>query len=133
MKKISYLLLSTLFFVLFLTGCSEESKTFTILSGSENQSIEPMLTNYAKEKGYKVEMVYKGSVDSMLELQNNPEKYDAIWLPNSMWITMGDTKKVVKHDKSIFTSPVVFGIKKSKAEELGFTKKDVNVKIFYMQ
>ena len=72
-------------------------------------------------------MVYKGSVDSMLELQNNPEKYDAIWLPNSMWITMGDTKKVVKHDKSIFTSPVVFGIKKSKAEELGFTKKDVTV------
>ena len=127
MKKISYLLLSTLFFVLFLTGCSDESKTFTILSGSENQSIEPMLADYAKENGYQLEMVYKGSVDSMLELQNNPEKYDAIWLPNSMWIKMGDTKKVVKHDKSIFTSPVVFGINKSKAEELGFTKKEVTV------
>ena len=40
---------------------------------------------------------------------------------------MGDTNNVVKHDKSIFTSPVVFGIKQSKAEELGFTKNDVMV------
>ena len=127
MKKVYYLLLAALFLALFLTGCSGESKTFTILSGSENQSIEPIVADYAKEQGYKLEMVYKGSVDSMLELQNNPENYDGIWLPNSMWIHMGDTNNVVKHDKSIFTSPVVFGIKQSKAEELGFTKKDVMV------
>ena len=86
-----------------------------------------MLTDYANEKGYKLKMVYKGSVDSMLELKNNPEAYDAIWLPNSMWISMGDVNNVVKNDKSIFTSPVAFGIKKSKAEELGFTTKDVTV------
>ncbi len=127
MKRICYLLLSALFLLLLLTGCTDKRETFTILSGSENQSIEPLITEYAKDKDFKVEMVYKGSVDSMLELQNHPEKYDAIWLPNSMWINMGDTKNVVKHDKSIFTSPVVFGIKQSKAEELGFTKQDVNV------
>ena len=126
MKKIHYSLLAILLIVLFLTGCSE-GKTFKVLSGSENQSIEPILVDYAKEQGYKIEMVYKGSVDSMLELQNNPEIYDAIWLPNSMWIHMGDTHNVVKHDKSIFTSPVVFGIKQSIAEELGFTKNDVMV------
>ena len=39
----------------------------------------------------------------------------------------GTRNNVVKHDKSIFTSPVVFGIKQSKAEELGFTNKDVMV------
>ena len=127
MKKVYYLVLAALFLALFLTGCSGESKTFTILSGSENQSIEPIVADYAKEQGYQLEMVYKGSVDSMLELQNNPENYDGIWLPNSMWIHMGDTNNVVKHDKSIFTSPVVFGIKQSKAEELGFTKNDVMV------
>ena len=127
MKKVYYLLLAAVFLALFLTGCSGESKTFTILSGSENQSIEPIVADYAKEQGYQLEMVYKGSVDSMLELQNNPEIYDGIWLPNSMWIHMGDTNNVVKHDKSIFTSPVVFGIKQSKAEELGFTKNDVMV------
>ena len=127
MKKMSGLLFLMLLFLLFLTGCSDNSKTFTILSGSENQSIEPLITDYAKDKGYRLEMVYKGSVDSMLELQNNSEQYDAIWLPNSMWIQMGDEKNVVKHDKSIFTSPVVFGIKQSKAEELGFTNGDVKV------
>ena len=93
MKKVYYLLLAAVFLALFLTGCSGESKTFTILSGSENQSIEPIVADYAKEQGYQLEMVYKGSVDSMLELQNNPEIYDGIWLPNSMWIHMGDTNK----------------------------------------
>ncbi|WP_428912360.1 VWA domain-containing protein [Niallia sp. Krafla_26] len=126
MKKTHYLSIVALFFALFLTGCSE-GKTFTILSGSENESIEPILVEYGKKQGYQIEMVYKGSVDSMLELQNNPENYDGIWLPNSMWIHMGDTHNVVKHDKSIFTSPVVFGIEQSKAEELGFTKNDVMV------
>lgn len=127
MKKIHSFLIAALFIVLLLTGCSGEGKTFRILSGSENQSIEPILADYAKEQGYELEMIYKGSVDSMLELQNNPENYDGIWLPNSMWINMGDTQNVVKHDKSIFTSPVVFGIKQSKAEELGFTKNGVMV------
>ena len=120
-----YLLI--LYSALFLASCSGQSKTFTILSGSENESIEPILQEYAKDQGYELEMIYKGSVDSMLELQNNPDQYDGIWLPNSMWIHMGDTHNVVKHDKSIFTSPVVFGIKQSKAEELGFTNKDVMV------
>ena len=64
---------------------------------------EPIIQEYAKDQGYKLEMTYKGSVDSMLELQNNPDQYDGIWLPNSMWIHMGDTHNVVKHDKSIFS------------------------------
>ena len=127
MRKTIYMMFTVLFITLLLTSCSDPAKTFTILSGSENEPLEPMLTEYANENGYKLNMVYKGSVDSMLELKNNPEAYDAIWLPNSMWISMGDVKHVVKNDKSIFTSPVAFGIKKSKAEELGFTTKDVTV------
>lgn len=134
MKKLVYLLLAVFTFAIVLSGCSESSapqyppeKTFTILAGSEDQPFEPLLQKYADSKGYHLQMVYKGSIDSMQELSNNPSKYDAIWLPNSMWIKMGDTHKVVKDDKSIFTSPVAFGIKKSKAEELGFVGKDVTV------
>ena len=50
MKKVYYLLLAAVFLALFLAGCSGESKTFTILSGSENQSIEPIVADYAKNK-----------------------------------------------------------------------------------
>ncbi|RDW20005.1 VWA domain-containing protein [Oceanobacillus arenosus] len=127
MKKSILLLLLSLFFTLLLASCSGTKETFTILSGSENEPLEPMLTNYAKKSGYQLNMIYKGSVDSMLELRKNPNSYDGIWLPNSMWISMGDTEHVVKHDKSMFTSPVVFGIRQSKAEALGFTNNDVLV------
>ena len=127
MKKNIFLLMLAFCISIFLTACSDNSKTFTVLSGSENKPFESMLTEYAKENGYKLQMVYKGSIDSMLELERNPNQYDAIWLPNSMWINMGDSKKMVKYDKSIYTSPVVFGIKQSKAEELVFTNKEVHV------
>lgn len=41
--------------------------------------------------------------------------YDAVWPASSMWITMGDIKHVVKDQVSTSTTPVVFGVKQSKA------------------
>ena len=39
---------------------------------------------------------------------------------SSLWLTVGDTEHRIKHAESISISPVVFGIRKSLAEELGF-------------
>ena len=73
-------------------------------------------------------MTYEGSVDIMQELQNGAENYDAVFPANSIWISMGDTNLKVKNQKSITTTPVVFGIKKNVAEKLGFVGKDVTTK-----
>ena len=44
-----------------------------------------------------------------------------------MWISLGDTQREVKDQQSIMRSPVVFGVKKSVAQRLGWIGRDVRV------
>ncbi|MGN0700127.1 MAG: substrate-binding domain-containing protein, partial [Oscillospiraceae bacterium] len=115
------------------TGCTALNgiaggETLRILSGSENAALEQILEDCEKSTGVKIEMTYKGSVDIMQELKNGAPEYDAVWTASSLWISLGDEKHIVKHDESVCTSSVIFGIKQSVAEELGFTSGDVSVR-----
>ena len=112
---------------LLLCGCGEKTELH-ILSGSENQELERILEDCEKETGVQIQMTYKGSVDIMRSLQAGGEGYDAVWPASSMWISLGDEAHKVKYAQSISTTPVVFGIRKSLAQELGFTEGDVSVK-----
>ena len=117
--------------VFFLTSGKKLLKTkdtLEILSGSENRILEPLLEKFEKENNVDINMTYEGSVDIMQELQNGATGYDAVFPANSIWISMGDTGLKVKHQQSITTTPVVFGIKKSVAENLGFVGTDVTTK-----
>lgn len=101
---------------------------FTIVSGSENKTLEPIVQQFAKENNVNIKMDYRGSVDIMMALQSGQIEYDAVWPANSLWIDLGDKSKVVKNAKSILWSPVVLGVKKSVAQRLGWVgKKDVKV------
>ncbi|MGN1340491.1 MAG: substrate-binding domain-containing protein [Oscillospiraceae bacterium] len=102
--------------------------TLRILSGSENEALEQILADCEKSTGVNIEMTYKGSVDIMQELKNGAPDYDAVWTASSLWLSLGDEKHIVKHDESVCTTPVIFGIKQSVAEELGFTSGEVSVK-----
>jgi Ca-activated chloride channel family protein len=127
MKKITSLFIV----LLILSACSAISGSngrLDIISGSENETLEPVLEKFSRETGISIHMHYKGSVDIMLELQDGDIPYDAIWPANSLWVSMGDVERKVKHERSIMSSPVVFGIKKSVAEILGFVDKEVYVK-----
>jgi Ca-activated chloride channel family protein len=44
-----------------------------------------------------------------------------------MWLSLGDAFFKVKHAASVYQTPVVFGIKKSVAENLGFSSGEVSV------
>lgn len=117
-----------------LGGCSgrlfpavSRRTTLRILSGSENQELEPLLEACAKDTGVRIEMEYRGSVDIMRALQEGAEGYDAVWPASSIWISMGDENHLVKHQQSVYMTPVVFGIRESLAEELEFTAGDVSV------
>ena len=130
MKAIARLLIVSLLIVVLVAGfgCDKSSKEFVILSGSENESLEPILNQFGKKHNVDVVMKYKGSIDIMQELAQTDIPYDAVWPANSLWISLGDTYRNVKHAKSIMTSPVVFGIRKSLAEQLGFVGKNVRVR-----
>lgn len=126
-KKISTGILLFCFFLFFLPFCKDKSKSLTIISGSENESMEPIIKRFADENNLTINMKYKGSVDIMMDLSNENNEFDAVWPASTLWVGLGDTKKKVKHLKSIMTSPIVFGIRKSLALELGFVNKEVNV------
>lgn len=102
--------------------------TIRILSGSENEELEAVIDECSQATGVEIEMDYKGSVDIMRELESGAEEYDAVWPASSIWLSMGDVDHLVKHSQSISMTPVVFGIRESLAEELGFKEKDVSVK-----
>ncbi|MBM6737545.1 VWA domain-containing protein [Faecalicatena fissicatena] len=150
MRKRKFGTALTLFlaFALLLTGCAgspgeaktEEKErdasaeimkadgTIRILSGSENEELEAVIDECSQATGVEIEMDYKGSVDIMRALENGAEEYDAVWPASSIWLSMGDVDHLVKHSQSISMTPVVFGIRDSLAEELGFKGKDVSVK-----
>ena len=103
-------------------------QSLRILSGSENQELEPILEDFSRESGIRVEMTYQGSLDIMRVLEQDEIAYDAVWPASSLWLNVGDTGHRVKHGESISISPVVFGIRQSLAEELGFVGREVSVR-----
>lgn len=98
-----------------------------ILSGSENQELETIIQECSEATGVEIQMEYKGSVDIMRELENGAPDYDAVWPASSIWVSMGDTGHLIKHSQSISMTPVVFGIRESLAEKLGFVGEKVSV------
>lgn len=133
MKKVSF---AVLFFVLCavaLSSCFSDVKSpsdssfsggvfrsgsIRIVSGSENKELSEILAKCSVKTGVGNEMTYKGSVDIMNELKNGAADYDAVWPASGIWLSLGDEQHLIKHDKSISSSPVVFGIRKSVAEDL---------------
>lgn len=103
------------------------SSVLRIVSGSENSELEPILEEFASREHIRIEMTYQGSLDIMRLLGEEDIPYDAVWPASSLWLTVGDTEHRIKHTESISITPVVFGIRKSLAEELGFAGREVSV------
>lgn len=103
--------------------------SLSILSGSENQALEPLIQDWARDEGVMVSVTYLGSVDISRELQSGQSSaYDAVWPAHSLWIELGDTEKTVAHATSILRSPVVLGVRKSIAQRLGWVgRKDLTI------
>lgn len=125
MKKIFCIGISELLSVSLFSSCGSadnensfsgglfEKETIRILSGSENKELSDILAECSKKTGIGIEMTYKGSVDIMNELKNGAADYDAVWPASGIWLSLGDEQHIIKHDKSVSSSPVVFGIKMS--------------------
>ena len=106
---------------------SDDSSEFKIISSTENKDLEPVIRKYARDNNIDLDIEYAGTIDIMDKI-NGGEKFDAVWTSNSIWLYMLNNSSKVKNSKSTSINPVVFGIKKSKANELGFIGKDIYTK-----
>ncbi len=104
----------------FTPASGSADVTLKLASGSENKEAAEAIQHAVDTSHVAVELHYMGSLDIMHLLQNGGEDYDAVWPASSMWISMGDTSHIVKDAQSTSTTPVVFGIAQSKAQELGW-------------
>ena len=111
---------------------ADAKESIRIASGSENKEVGDAVRQAAERANVSVTVDYMGSLDIMDALRNKGHHagrdYDAVWPASSMWITLGDTGHIVKDQISTSTTPVVFGVKRSKAEALGWTNADGTTK-----
>ena len=103
----------------------DTSDKIVVLSSYENKSVSDEVQGYALSIGNKVEFKFMGDLEIVDELNNNSKEYDAVWISNSMWLYMLDNTYLTSDSKSISISPVVFGIRKSKARELNLINGNV--------
>ena len=106
---------------IFQPSGGKPTATLSIASGSENKEVAVAIQKAADQSNVAVTMHYMGSLEIMNALKAGGQDHDAVWPASSMWISMGDTKHIVKDAASTSTTPIVFGIAKSKAVKLGWT------------
>lgn len=128
-RKIFIVLCVVVFFVVFILPIIKNDfdkiiydKTFSILSNPDNKVYMDELVKYGRQNNINVEVSYADDLEAMDVLKE--EEYDALWMSNSIWLYMLDGVKVI-NSKSISVNPVVMGIKKSKAETLGFVDNNI--------
>ncbi len=102
-----------------------EDEIFRIISSTSTSKLDEEIIDYGEEIGIDVEIEHYGDLEIVDILNEDSSKYDAVWISNSIWLYMLDNSYLVTDSKSIVINPVVMGIEKTKAEELGFVNKDV--------
>ncbi|MBR3161531.1 MAG: VWA domain-containing protein [Bacilli bacterium] len=100
--------------------------TFKILASTSTKAMDDDLIKYGVDNGFNVEIEHYGDLEIVDILNDNSIDYDALWISNSIWLYMLDNSYLVTDSKSIVIDPVVMGINKSKAEELGLVNKEIN-------
>ncbi|MGO4779228.1 substrate-binding domain-containing protein, partial [Lysobacter sp. 2RAB21] len=94
---------------------------FTVLAGSELKDVETQLSeDIRKATGVKLHFTYAGTLDAIDRL-NAGENFDAVWVSHGKYLAMNPALKqrLLAQDK-VMLSPVVLGVKASKARELGW-------------
>ena len=102
-------------------------ENFYLITTPENKVLEDVVTKKLKKIGYDVVITYADNLE-IVDILNSHEKYDAIWSSNSIWLNMlnGVSTSDLKSSTSI--TPITFGVKKSKAKELGLINQNVRMK-----
>ncbi len=130
MKKMLFLLCGV--FTLLLTGCDKGASTpFTdnaanatnvlvVRAGSELKDIEPLLPMVTKATGIQLQMQYSGTLEAVEQLQSG-ENVDIAWLASNHYAMLHPEVKsrVIASERTMLT-PVVLGLKESKAKQLGW-------------
>jgi Ca-activated chloride channel family protein len=101
------------------------ANAFTILAGSELKDVDAQLGDEIRRAtGIDVRFSYAGTLDAIDQL-NAGEQFDAVWVSHGKYLAMNpDLKARIAAQEKIMLSPVILGVKRSKAVALGWDRND---------
>ena len=105
-----------------LAGCNalRPSETMTVLAGSELKDIEPLLDEIERNTGVRLELEYTGTLNGVEALLDGAD-YDLAWFSHGKYLDLLQTgRNIVVTQEKTMLSPVVLGVKESKARSLGW-------------
>lgn len=109
-------------------GDDAREADFRIVAGSEQKALEPLVMAFCEQRKVVCAVDYKGSLDIGLMLANaEPPPYDAVWPASSLWVELYDEQRRVKDLESVASTPVALGVRRSKAQELGWIGRPVRM------
>jgi Ca-activated chloride channel family protein len=92
----------------------------TVLAGSELKDVEPLLDDIERATGVRLELEYIGTLDGMDALLGGAD-YDLAWFSHGKYLDLLQSgRNIVVTQEKTMLSPVVLGVKESKAGALGW-------------
>ncbi len=97
---------------------SDNPAVLTVLAGSELKDIEPFLPDIKQHTGIELKLNYTGTLDGVNAISQGANA-DTAWFSHGKYLSLVNRDKI-KAQTPIMLSPVVMGVKQSKAEALGW-------------
>ncbi len=109
--------------VFTLIGCSPEPEKLSVLAGSELKDLQPLLADINRCAGTQLNFEYIGTLNGAEKLSNGAH-YDIAWFSHGKYLSLLERagSRIVAQDR-IVLSPVVLGIKQSRADAWGWSAK----------
>ncbi len=106
---------------------ASEVQNLNVIAGSELHDLEPYLDRIQDKTGVHLTLTYSGTLAGIDRIRAG-EAFDAAWFANAKYLLLSDTQHRVKAQERIMLSPVIVGVKESKAKAFGWTPSGVSWK-----
>lgn len=105
------------------TGASnqiaDDPNALSIIAGSELKDLEPYLDQIYQNTGVTLKFAYSGTFAGIDRIQAG-EQFDGAWFSQAKYFVMSDSAHRIKAQNKIMLSPVILGVRTSKAKALGW-------------
>jgi Ca-activated chloride channel family protein len=117
------LLANLLLSLVFLAGCEKPPPpriVLSVLAGSELEDLQPYFDEITAKTGIILQMEFIGTLDGAEKLAGGGQ-YDLAWFSHGKYLTLlPETAGLIQRQEKIMLSPVIMGVKKSKAASWGW-------------
>lgn len=97
-----------------------DPNTLVVLAGSEVKDLEPMFDDIRKNTGVRLAVSYAGTLAGIDKLETSADSADVAWFAQDKYFALTDEHHLIKRSTKIMLSPVILGVKASKARQLGW-------------